>query len=244
MLKVSNLTLIQNNKCILYDVSCQLEPGKITAFIGESGAGKTTLLKCMAQLNQDYSGAVLYNNTSLPSYSQAQRIHIVGYVSQHTALFPHMTILQNCMHPMVAMLKLDEKTAKTKAMNLLELFGIQELCDRYPQSLSGGQQQRVAIARALGLNPRVLLLDEVTAGLDPHSEDKLQQVLKNLCMADVTIALSSHDIHFVKNVFDRVYFMERGRIAEHYDTLQDADLQQTFHISAFLNEQSWKGEYE
>jgi polar amino acid transport system ATP-binding protein len=244
MLTVSNLTLIQNKKCLLYDVSCELLPGKITAFIGESGSGKTTLFKCISQLISNYTGLVTYNNTPIQSYSPAQRIHIVGFVSQNTALFPNMTVLKNCMHPMTSMLNLDEKTAKAKAMNLLDLLGIQEIHDRYPQSLSGGQQQRVAIARALGLNPRVLLLDEATAALDPHNEDKLQQVLKNLCTSDVTIALSSHDMHFVKNVFDRVYFMERGRITEQYDAQQDAQLQQTKHISAFLTDQPWRGDYE
>ncbi len=244
MLKVSNLTLIHNDKCILYDVSCQLEPGKITAFIGESGSGKTTLFKCMAHLYHHYTGLVTFNNTPLPSFSSAQRIHIIGFVSQHTALFPHMTVLENCMHPMVSMLRLDAKTAKTKAMHLLELLCIQDLHNRLPDSLSGGQKQRVAIARALGLNPRVLLLDEVTAALDPHSEVKLQQILKNLCATDVTIALSSHDMPFVKSVFDRIYFMERGRIAEEYDAQQEADLQKTAQIGAFLHDQPWRGDYE
>lgn len=244
MLKVSNLTLIHDKKCILYDVSCELLPGKITAFIGESGSGKTTLFKCIAQLFSHYTGSIAYNNTPLSSYSSAQRINIIGFVSQTTSLFPNMTVLQNCMHPMLSMLNLDEKTAKSKALTLLELLGIQDLHDRYPKSLSGGQQQRVAIARALGLNPRVLLLDEVTAALDPHSEDKLQHVLKNLCMSDVTIALSSHDMHFVKQVFDRVYLMERGRIVEQYDAQQDGPLDQTQHIKAFLHEPAWKGDYE
>lgn len=244
MLKVSNLTLIHDKKCILYDVSCELLPGKITAFIGESGSGKTTLFKCIAQLLSHYTGSIAYNNTPLSSYASAQRINIIGFVSQSTSLFPHMTVLQNCMHPMLSMLNLDEKTAKSKALNLLELLGIQDLHDRRPQSLSGGQQQRVAIARALGLNPRVLLLDEATAALDPHSEDKLQHVLKNLCASDVTIALSSHDMHFVKQVFDRVYFMERGRIVEQYDAQQDAQLDKIQHINAFLHEPAWKGDYE
>lgn len=244
MLKVSNLTLIQNNKCFLYDVSCQLSPGKITTFIGESGAGKTTLFRCIAQLNELYTGSVLYNNTPISSYSLAQRIHIVGFVSQETTLFPHMTVLENCMHPIVSMLKLNKKAAKEKALQLLELLDIQNLGNRLPHSLSGGQQQRAAIARALGLNPRILLLDEVTSSLDPHSEDKLQQILKNLCAADVTIAISSHDMRFVRNVFDRVYFMERGRIAEVYDASQCANLQQTLHIGTFLNENAWHSHYE
>lgn len=244
MLKVSNVSLVQDDKNLLSDVSCKLLPGKVTAFIGENGAGKTTLFKCMANLNKQYVGAITYGETPISSYSPQQRIQVIGYVSRSTTLFPHMTILENCMHPMIAMLKLDKKAAKTKALHLLNLLEIQELAERYPKTVSTGQQQRALIARALGLNPRVLLLDEVTAGLDPYSEEKLQQILEKLCALGTTIALSSHDMRFVKTVFDRVYFMEEGRVAERYDADTCANLQKTENIGTFLTDHAWKSSYE
>lgn len=234
MIEVKHVTLIQNNTCLLYDVSCELLPGHITAFIGESGSGKTSLLKCISQLYPNYSGFITYNGVLLSSYTPQERIAIIGLVSQQINLFPHMTALENCMHPLINVLGFDHESAKIKALHTLASLGIAELANNYPTVLSGGQQQKIAIARALVLNPRVLLFDEATATLDPRSEDKLHRVFKELSVAGIAIAISSHDMDFVRNVSDRIYFMEHGRIVEQCDA-KDKLLPTTHFIAPFIN---------
>ncbi len=196
---------------ILDNVSCTLERGTITAFIGKSGVGKTTLLRALAGLLPVNSGSITYNNLSLLSLSAQERASSVGLVFQDNGLFNHLTVLQNCMQPLTVVKKLEPKKAREKVLLLLEQLGIRELDQNYPQQLSGGQQQRVAIARALALEPQILLLDEPTSALDPENVQNLAKLVKEIARTDKAIGLASHDMEFVKAVADSVYSV--GKLA-------------------------------
>jgi polar amino acid transport system ATP-binding protein len=203
MVIVKNLVVKLQNQEILKAVSCELVPGRITAFIGKSGAGKTTLLKTMAGLVPITSGEII-------------KTERVGYVFQDFNLFPHLTVLQNCVDPLLVH-GVDQAKALVLAQEILTQLEMQSFMQQYPSQLSGGQQQRVAIARALCLKPQILLLDEPTASLDPVNTDILVDILKKLAAQGLTIALSSQDMSFVRKIFDDVYYMQAGEILERCD---------------------------
>ncbi|MGE0010199.1 MAG: amino acid ABC transporter ATP-binding protein [Candidatus Babeliales bacterium] len=214
MVIANNITLLINNQTILSEASCALEPGRITACIGKSGAGKTTLLKALAGLITTTRGSITINNKQLSSLSAKERSQQIGFVFQDFNLFPHLTALQNCSDPLFVQ-GVATPEAEKRAHDTLQQLGMQEYAQKYPQELSGGQQQRVAIARALCLNPRVLLLDEPTASLDPENTTILVSILQNLATQGIAIGLSSQDTSFIRQVIDRVYYLERGKITEY-----------------------------
>jgi len=201
----------------LNNVTCELVPGRITCFVGKSGAGKTSLMQVMAQLKTDYAGTVSVQERDLATLTPEQRAMTVGFVFQHFNLFSHLTVLQNCIQPLMVVKKLDYDRAYAKACEVLELFDMGNYYQAYPAHLSGGQQQRVAIARALCLDPQILLLDEPTSALDPSNVANLQMLLRMLAARGITIAISSHDMRFVEGVLDRAYLLDAGKIIESFD---------------------------
>lgn len=221
MVSVNNLGVVLNGTPLLTDVSCTVIPGRITLCIGESGAGKTTLLKTMARLLPISSGDITVNKQSIVLLSPEERAREIGYVFQQFNLFAHMTVLENCMDPLIIQ-GTSIESARACALAQLEKLGMQSYADVYPASLSGGQQQRVAIARALCLNPRVLLLDEPTASLDPINTQALIAILKTLAAEGRAIGVSSQDMDFVRLIMDRVYYLRTGRIVATCDSAQDA----------------------
>lgn len=213
MVVVNNLVVQLHNKTVLCGISCTLECGRITLLIGKSGAGKTTLLKSLVGLIPLQHGLITMDGKQVFELSYSQRAQEIGYVFQDFNLFPHMTVLQNCIDPLLVQ-GVAYSTAKQRAEQVLEKLEMGGYNEKYPTELSGGQQQRVAIARALCLNPRILLLDEPTASLDPINTDILVTILKRLALQGLTIALSSQDMSFVRKVFDRVYYLASGNIVE------------------------------
>jgi polar amino acid transport system ATP-binding protein len=193
------------------------------------------LLKCFANLYTDYQGELEILGNSIKTLPNTERIKLIGFVSQQFNLFPHMTVLENCTHPLIHVLGLEKNAAIAKAMLLLKQLEIETQIEKYPAQLSGGQQQRVAIARALGLEPKILLFDEPTSALDPESTRVFEKILKALVKQNITIALSSHDMNFVNSVLDVVYFMQDGKIVDSYDKEKDHnELQEKTLIYNFL----------
>jgi len=229
-----NITLNKNGKILLKNISFQITKAKITTFIGGSGAGKTSLLRCLANIYSTYDGELKCENTDVKNLSNIQRAKMLGFVSQHLNLFPHMTVLQNCMHPLVNVLGMPLAKAQDSALGMLDFFSIIESKNAYPKNLSGGQVQRVAIARALCLEPKVIVLDEPTSALDVHNVRLLQNLLQHLCDKGVTIILSSHDLFFVKEIMNKVYLMDDGCIVDEYND-SSGEICGSNKIKAFLD---------
>jgi ABC-type polar amino acid transport system ATPase subunit len=218
MIDIDNLTVKIKESILLNSISCKLKPGKIISFIGTSGAGKTTLLKTLAGLIPVTEGQVLINNRQLTELNNKERSEIIGFVFQDFNLFPNLTVLQNCVNPLMIHGK-SYNEAQVKAMLKLKELNMQLHANKYPHELSGGQKQRVAIARALCLDPKIIVLDEPTASLDPFNTDTLVSILQSLSNKNLIVILSSQDMHFVNKVFDQVYLIDSGKIVEFCNTI-------------------------
>jgi polar amino acid transport system ATP-binding protein len=231
MIIVENLTVSMDNQNLLDGVSCSLTSGHITGFVGKSGAGKTMLLKSLIGLVTPADGRIVIDHTLLNTLTPKQRAKKIGYVFQNFNLFPHLTVLQNCMDPLLVYGTAYHEAEK-KARLVLQELDMSDCLNKYPSQLSGGQQQRTAIARALSLNPSVLLLDEPTASLDPFNTEILVGILHNLVRKGLTIGLSSQDTNFICKVFDRVYCIESGKVVEFCES--PALLEQCPMIQSFM----------
>ncbi|HXW86611.1 MAG TPA: ATP-binding cassette domain-containing protein [Candidatus Bathyarchaeia archaeon] len=219
---------------VLKHISFVIPDSRITLFIGKSGAGKTSVLKCIGSLINSYEGTILYQEQDIKKITAKDRASLVGFVFQQFNLFCHMSVLGNCMQPLLLVKKYSKKQAQEKALETLTLVAMQDYIHAYPSQLSGGQQQRVAIARALCLEPRVLLLDEPTSSLDPESSESLRHYLLELKKKGVTLALASHDMEFARDLIDHIYFLDHGTIKEEYDVQKNSSLEQTPQIMKFL----------
>lgn len=219
MVITHNLSLRYSRKesLILNDVSITFPAGRITVLLGKSGAGKTSLLRSIAGLEKPIHGSILIDGKDLSKMPCSQRARNVGIVFQQFNLFPHLTVLQNCMQPLMVNNAMFEDEARTKALAYLKMVEMEALAHRYPMQLSGGQQQRVAIARALCLEPQVLLLDEPTSALDPANTKALQRLLQYFAEQGLALVISSHDMEFVRNILDRAYLIENGNIIDYLD---------------------------
>lgn len=234
MININHVSLVLKGKRILDDISLSISHGSLHCLIGHSGAGKTSLLKCIAALHQNYSGSIDYQGKSIKAMLPNQRAHTIGFVFQHFNLFPHMTVLENCVHPMTNVLKVPHEKAQEQAFEVLKSVGMETYKDVYPQQLSGGQQQRVAIARALCLKPKILLFDEPTSALDPQSSSNLVGLLKAIKAQGITIVISSHDMSFVKAIHDTIHFIADGKLVESY-VASEQELSDASNITLFLN---------
>lgn len=233
MITVNTLSVRVQEQTLIKAVSCTLLPGRITLFIGKSGAGKTTLLKSLAGLIKPIHGSIIIKGRESTSLSPRQKSQEIGYVSQEFNLFPHLSVLQNCIDPLLVH-GMPHDQATTKAINMLQQLDMEKFAHKYPYQLSGGQKQRVAIARALVLNPCILLLDEPTASLDPTNTNLLVTILQQLAKQGLTIALSSQDIHFIHKIADRIYYMHNGEIIEYCENKEAISLCPL--ITAFIHQ--------
>jgi ABC-type polar amino acid transport system ATPase subunit len=238
MIKATQLSLKHNDCTILNNVSFDVPKGRITTFIGQSGAGKTSILKCIANLTKHYTGDVTCDGVSIKTLNNALQAKQIGLVFQSFNLFPNMTVLENCMHPLSAITKISQQKARLIALEKLEMVDLNAHQNKYPSQLSGGQQQRTAIARALCLQPQLLMFDEPTSALDPHNTQLLLQILKNLKSKGFTIALSSHDMTLINQLMDQVYLLEHGSVIESYDANVDA-IEQKQKICGFIGHRSF-----
>ncbi len=228
MLAINNLRLSkrtrEKEKLILQGISGEFPAGRITLLLGKSGSGKTTILRCIAQIEQEYTGEITFDNLPLCTLSPQERCQILGFVFQAYGLFPHMTVFNNCAQPLANLNILKRVERNERIERLLKIFEIDSLAGAYPHELSGGQQQRVAIARALALNPSFLLLDEPTSALDPENTAILIRLLLSLKEEGNGIVISTQDMIFADQLLDRAYFIEEGVIREEYDTLSQSPL--------------------
>jgi putative ABC transport system ATP-binding protein/lipoprotein-releasing system ATP-binding protein len=184
---------------VLHGIDVNIDSGEFVALTGRSGSGKSTLLYILSTLDQPTSGEVLYNDESISSWTSHQihqlRNEKIGFVFQFHYLLPELTTLENILLPAIKLKK--DKELKTRALNLLETFGLQDKVNRFSGQLSGGEQQRVAIARSLIMKPQVLYADEPTGNLDTHNSDLVMKQLKQINQEEkTTIILITHDPGF------------------------------------------------
>jgi general L-amino acid transport system ATP-binding protein len=200
---------------VLHDVSITIKEGERVVVCGPSGSGKSTLVRCFNGLEPYQSGKVIVRGKDLSTPKAVDAVrHEVGMVFQSFNLFPHLTVLENCMLSPVWAQKRDPAEAEQTAMSLLERVQIAAHAKKHPGQLSGGQQQRVAIARALCMNPKVMLFDEPTSALDPEMVSEVLDVMIGLAQSGMTMVCVTHEMGFARAVADRVVFMDEGRIAE------------------------------
>jgi len=200
---------------VLHDVSISIAEGERVVVCGPSGSGKSTLVRCFNGLEPYQSGRLVVRGKDLASAKAVEAVrHEVGMVFQSFNLFPHLTVLENCVLSPVWSQKRDPAEAEATAMSLLDRVQIAAHARKYPGQLSGGQQQRVAIARALCMNPKVMLFDEPTSALDPEMVSEVLDVMIRLAGTGMTMVCVTHEMGFARAVADRVVFMADGRIAE------------------------------
>ncbi|WP_272906545.1 amino acid ABC transporter ATP-binding protein [Devosia sp. SL43] len=200
----------------LRSISFEVKRGEKVVICGPSGSGKSTMIRCINRLETYDAGEIRVLGTLLDDDVKAIEDvrREVGMVFQHFNLFPHMTVLENCVLAPMLVRKISRAEAEATAMRLLEKVKIPDQAEKYPGQLSGGQQQRVAIARALCMRPEVLLFDEPTSALDPEMIAEVLDVMTTLASEGITMVCVTHEMGFARKVADRVIFMDRGEIVE------------------------------
>ena len=226
VLEISNLHKSYGDHEVLKGVSTELDKGDVVSIIGASGSGKTTLLRCVNLLEDFQDGSINIDGTQVGyQESKGKRVKVsnkqvtkdralTGMVFQSFNLFPHKTVLENITLAPVKVQNKDVEEARDIAKKLLSRFDLADKADQYPDRLSGGQQQRVAIIRSLAVNPRLLLLDEITSALDPVLVNEVLSIVRDLKQDGMTMVLATHEMGFATQVADEVCFLESGNILE------------------------------
>ena len=236
MIEVVNLNKSFGKIEVLHDINTTINKGEKVVVIGPSGSGKSTFLRCLNCMEDPTSGSIIFNGTDIADMKVNINIHRqkMGMVFQHFNLFNNKTVIQNIMLAPVIVekkrmrkLKFNNPNGETiksvkqikqeaydNAMNLLKRIDLEEKANAYPSQLSGGQKQRVAIVRALAMNPDVILFDEPTSALDPEMVGEVLELMKELAHSGMTMIVVTHEMGFAREVADRVFFMDEGRITE------------------------------
>ncbi len=190
--------------------------GTVVSLIGPSGSGKSTLLRCINLLEPIDDGEIFLDgiDISLPGLDANPVRRRIGMVFQNFNLFPHMSVQDNITLSPIRTLGVNKALARTKALELLERFGLGDKVNAFPDQLSGGQQQRVAIVRALAIEPEVLLLDEITSSLDPELVGEVLDVVRELKKSGMTLVLATHEMGFARDISDLVCVLDGGHIIE------------------------------
>jgi polar amino acid transport system ATP-binding protein len=201
---------------VLTDVSLEVANHEVVCLIGASGSGKSTLLRCINLLETVDAGSITVDGQNLTT----DKLNVnklrqqIGIVFQAFNLFPHMTVLQNVTLAPRKTLGLSKRQAEARAYELLDRIGLRDKALEFPDRLSGGQQQRVAIVRALAMDPKLMLLDEITSALDPQLVSEVLQLVRDLSEIGMTMIIATHEMNFAREVANKICFLDSGVILE------------------------------
>lgn len=238
ILEIENLTKSYNNsKKVLDNLSFSLEKGEVVVIVGNSGCGKSTFLRCLNMLEKIDSGKIILNGEVISSENNKvnEIREKIGMVFQSYELFPNMNIIKNLtLAPTIVQNRKKEEVNK-EAEKLLDRVGLLDRKNDYPRQLSGGEKQRIAIIRSLIMHPQILLLDEITAALDPEMVREVLQVVLELARDGMTMVIVTHEMEFARAVADRVVFMDNGNIIEEAPPEEFFNNPKTDRVKQFLN---------
>jgi polar amino acid transport system ATP-binding protein len=216
-LAVNDVCASYGSLTVLDGIGFEVDRGEVVSLVGPSGSGKSTVLRALMGLTPITSGDVHVDGERL-DYRSARAVRAardrMAIVFQQYNLFQNMDVLRNVMVAPVKIKGRAQAEVEGEALELLKLVGLSDKCAAYPDELSGGQQQRVAIARALALHPEILLLDEVTSALDPELVTEVLDTIRRLASEGMTMILVSHEMSFVREVANKVIFMDAGKVVE------------------------------
>ena len=216
VLSVRNVRKTFEGDLVLADVSLEVPEHSATVLIGASGSGKSTLLRCVNLLTVVDDGVILLDGDDItdPTVKPDAVRRKIGMVFQSFNLFPHLTVLENITLAPRKVQGTDRDAAEAHGRSLLDQFGLADKAEQYPDRLSGGQQQRVAIVRSMALQPRLMLMDEVTSALDPVLVNEVLRTVRDLKQTGMTMVIATHEMGFASQVADEVCYLSAGRIVE------------------------------
>jgi polar amino acid transport system ATP-binding protein len=217
LLEVTDLRKSYGDKVVLHDVHLSVNTHDVICLIGSSGSGKSTLLRCLNLLEDIDDGVIRFEGREIsdPRIDRRDVRSRIGMVFQAYNLFPHMTVLDNCTLAPRRVHGVPKAEAEQRARDLLQRFGLADQADKHPDRMSGGQQQRAALVRALCTQPTLLLLDEITAALDPELVGEVLTIVRELAEQGTTMVLATHEMAFARDVATQVCFLDQGRVLEH-----------------------------
>lgn len=219
MLKLENWSKSFNKNVVLNDINLAVATGDVLSIIGSSGSGKSTLLRTINFLEPADTGTIQIGQTvkQVDQISSQEILTLrrqTAMVFQNYALFSKKTALENVMENLLMVKKMTLAEAKSIAEHYLDIVGMKNRMNYYPNKLSGGQQQRVGIARALAIEPEVILFDEPTSALDPELVGGILDLIMKVAHEKTTMLLVTHEMNFAKQVSDHIIFLDKGNIAE------------------------------
>lgn len=232
---------------VLKGIDLNIEPSEKICIIGPSGSGKTTIIRLLMTLAEPTSGDIFVEDKNLWKMNRGGKMapanekHLrsirsdIGMVFQHFNLFPHMTVIENCMSAPINVKKVKKSEARKDSEEMLYKVGLFEHKDKYPNQLSGGQKQRVAMARALVMKPKIMLFDEVTSALDPELVGEVLEVIRDIAKeGEMAMVLVTHEMEFALEIADRVLFLDGGVIAERGTASEVIEQSENERLQTFL----------
>ncbi len=238
MISIKNLKKYYGKELVIDDVSLEVKKGEIFAIVGHSGAGKSTLLRCINGLESYQSGSIKVFDKEISSLKDSELRSIrkdMGMIFQHFALMSRKNVFENVAMPL-SIHGYSKSEIKKRVNELLELIGLLNKVNAYPNELSGGQKQRVAIARALALNPKILLSDEATSALDPNTTKNILDLIKQINKEfNISVVLVTHQMEVVKEIASKAVLLDHGKVIGSGE-IQELFLKPNLKMQEFLGE--------